>query len=183
MSADIIRLFHGSYCEVRHPDLSQCRRGKDFGVGFYLTTSKEQAVGFTRTAILKAKRDGRFTDDDADGYVSAFIFESNKSIKIKEFKEADSEWLHCVAAYRKSGNLTSEPWDHFDVIIGKIANDRTNLVITAYLDGAYGEVGSESADSIAISLLEPENLKDQFCFRTQKAIETLSFVNSERIKQ
>lgn len=33
--------YHGSYCEVKEPDLTQCAKRKDFGQGFYLTTSKE----------------------------------------------------------------------------------------------------------------------------------------------
>ena len=36
-------LYHGSYCEVKEPDLAKCAKKKDFGQGFYLTTSKEQA--------------------------------------------------------------------------------------------------------------------------------------------
>ena len=33
--------YHGSYCEVKEPDLTQCAKRKDFGQGFYLTTSVE----------------------------------------------------------------------------------------------------------------------------------------------
>ena len=36
-------LYHGSYCEVKAPDLAKYAKRKDFGQGFYLTTSKEQA--------------------------------------------------------------------------------------------------------------------------------------------
>ena len=36
-------LYHGSYCELKEPDLAKCAKRKDFGQGFYLTTSKEQA--------------------------------------------------------------------------------------------------------------------------------------------
>ena len=36
-------LYHGSYCEVAVPNLSKCAAYKDFGKGFYLTTSKKQA--------------------------------------------------------------------------------------------------------------------------------------------
>ena len=36
-------LYHGSFCEVKEPDLAKCAKKKDFGQGFYLTTSKEQA--------------------------------------------------------------------------------------------------------------------------------------------
>ena len=37
-------LYHGSYCEVKDPDLAKCAKRKDFGQGFYLTTSKEQEI-------------------------------------------------------------------------------------------------------------------------------------------
>ena len=181
MSDSILKLYHGSYCVVQTPDLSMCRPGKDFGVGFYLTTSREQAVRFTKTSIMKAQKDWRI-GDSAIGFVSEFAFDPKETmLDMKEFPAADSEWLHCVASYRKKGLISSAPWDGFDFVIGKIANDRTNLVITGYLDGVYGEPGSGRADEIAISLLEPEKLKDQYCFRTQKALETLVYAGSERI--
>ena len=47
-------LYHGSYCEVKEPDIAKCTKRKDFGQGFYLTTSKEQAESFLRTSIVKA---------------------------------------------------------------------------------------------------------------------------------
>ena len=31
-------IYHGSYCEVKKPDLAKCAKRKDFGQGFYLTT-------------------------------------------------------------------------------------------------------------------------------------------------
>lgn len=51
---DGLVLYHGSYCEVKEPDLAKCAKRKDFGQGFYLTTSKEQAESFLRTSIAKA---------------------------------------------------------------------------------------------------------------------------------
>ena len=39
-------LYHGSYCEVSKPDLRKCAKMKDFGQGFYLISSKEQAESF-----------------------------------------------------------------------------------------------------------------------------------------
>ena len=44
-------LYHGSYCEVKEPDLAKCAKRKDFGQGFYLTTSKDQAI---RTPTISA---------------------------------------------------------------------------------------------------------------------------------
>jgi hypothetical protein len=37
------------------------------------------------------------------------------------------------------------------------------------------------ADEICIAQLIPERLKDQYCFRTNAALECLSFVGSEKV--
>lgn len=36
--SDGMLLYHGSYCEVKTPDLAKCAAFKDFGKGFYLTS-------------------------------------------------------------------------------------------------------------------------------------------------
>lgn len=47
--------------------------------------------------------------------------------------------------------------------------------------GGFGEVGTKSAEDICIRLLLPERLQDQFCFRTDEALERISYVESEQI--
>ena len=42
-------------------------------------------------------------------------------------------------------------------------------------------MGIEQADSMCISLLLPERLQDQFCFRSMAALSKLRFVKSERV--
>ncbi|WP_407399285.1 DUF3990 domain-containing protein [Anaerovibrio sp.] len=37
---DGMRLYHGSYCIVEKPQLERCAKQKDFGQGFYLTSSR-----------------------------------------------------------------------------------------------------------------------------------------------
>ena len=69
----------------------------------------------------------------------------------------------------------------YDVISGKIANDDTNATIIAYMGNLYGQMGSEQADKMCISLLLPERLQDQFCFRTENAISSLEYLKSERV--
>jgi hypothetical protein len=69
----------------------------------------------------------------------------------------------------------------YDVISGKIANDNTNATILAYMGNVYGSMGSEQADAICISLLLPERLQDQFCFRSANALSKLEFVKSESV--
>ena len=53
-----ILLYHGSFCIVENPILERCAKFKDFGQGFYLTTSIEQARSFSKISASKAKNNG-----------------------------------------------------------------------------------------------------------------------------
>lgn len=184
ISADLI-LYHGSYIDITIPDIGKCREGKDFGKGFYLTTDKNQAKRFVRQAIMKAKSAGIVPHTRNYGFVSSFRYLEHKKLKMFFFSEADREWLHCILAHRRRRSIPGErkKWNGYDVIGGKVANDFTNAVITTYLGGGYGEIGSDNADQTAIRLLEPDKLKDQYCFRTQESLKNLIFVKAERIQQ
>ena len=181
-----IELYHASYKIVDTIDLSKCNPGKDFGTGFYVTTSYKQACSFVKTSIAKAIKNGVKEVIPDTGYISIFKYNETPAKKISyfEFSGANEEWLHCVAAHRQKGLLKDEisKWQKYDILAGKIANDATNQVLTAYMNGLYGEIGSYEADEAAIKFLIPDNLSDQICFRTQKAIETLQFQNYETIK-
>ena len=94
-------LYHGSYCEVKEPDLAKCAKRKDFGQGFYLTTSKEQAESFLRTSIAKAIATGTIEEEQKFGYISTFEFNLSGNLETHIFENADVDWLHCIAAHRK----------------------------------------------------------------------------------
>ena len=49
-------LYHGSYTEVSQIQLEKCSKGKDFGQGFYLTSSHSQAEKFIRLSCKKQIR-------------------------------------------------------------------------------------------------------------------------------
>lgn len=178
-----VTLYHGSYCVVEHPDLKACSKAKDFGRGFYLTTDANQAKSFVKTSIKKAINRGLVPADCLHGFVNVFECELNDSLLVHTFKDADLGWLHCVAAHRSENVFRgeTEKYRAFDLICGKIANDKTNTVISAYIDGLYGPVESERAGEIAIGFLEPEKLVDQWCFRTDKALATLKFIRADRL--
>ncbi|MBO5535468.1 MAG: DUF3990 domain-containing protein, partial [Clostridia bacterium] len=96
---------------------------------------------------------------------------------------AEVDWVHCVIGHRRNRYFPElvQELKCCDIISGKSANDNANATMITYLDGLFGEVGSESADRICIGLLLPERLKDQFCFRTVKALAALTFEGSERV--
>jgi hypothetical protein len=178
-----VLLYHGSYCAVTSPDLSECREAKDFGRGFYLTTSKEQAVKFIATSLKKAKSAGIIEETQNYGAVSTFRYVGNKDLNIYNYDGASINWLQCIVGHR-DGNVFQDVVQmlkKYDIITGKIANDNTNFTIAAYLAGAYGTVDSVEAANDCIGRLIPERLKDQLCFRTELALKSLSFAGSEQI--
>lgn len=176
-------LYHGSYCEVKEPDLEKCAKRKDFGQGFYLTSSKEQAENFLQTAIVKAVNKGDAESNQNYGYISTFKVELSVELKSHIFEAADTEWLHCIAAHRKRRTFIDieDEMAQYDVIVGKIADDQTNTTLAAYIAGAFGTMGEKEADEFCIRQLLPEKLKDQFCFKTEAALKCLHFVKGEKV--
>lgn len=176
-------LYHGSYCKVCQPDLGMCSRRKDFGRGFYMTTSRDQAISFLNTSIAKAVANGSLEKKQDYGYLSKYELKLKNELAVHIFEEANEEWLHCVAAHRKRKLFVELElkMSKYDIIVGKIADDATNATLTAYLGGAFGTIGSQGADDFCIKQLLPNKLQDQYCFKTDKAIGCLNFVEGEKI--
>ena len=176
-------LYHGSYTEVVQIDLEKCRNGLDFGKGFYLTSSLKQAESFIPASVRKAKRQGILSDDfnGEDGKVSVFQFHLNPNLFIHYFDEADAEWLHFVACNRNRGLFPElqRKYGLVDIIGGKMADDRTAVILNNYVSGTYGVPGTERADRMTMELLEADGLGDQFCFRTKEAVASLTCMRSE----
>lgn len=184
---DGMTLYHGSYTAIHAIDLDKCAAGKDFGRGFYLTSDKEQARRFIGTSLRKAKNVGTAPCDQAHGFVSSFTYHApQKSLNIFTFPEANDEWLWFVSLNRRAHlgkqllPMVNPQLFDADVIIGKIANDTTNPVITTYLNGLYGPVGSSMSTNTAINMLLPNRLKTQYCFLTTSAIECLESMEAIR---
>ena len=183
---DGMLLYHGSYTPVERIDLGMCSDAKDFGKGFYLTSDLSQARSFVKSSVLKAKRHGAVAMDQEHGFISSFRFHLvDDGLKIHTFQEADREWLWFIAQNRRSKYAAAlgsrfQTISESDIIIGKVANDQTNPVITTYLNGLYGDIFSEEAIGDAIKRLMPEHLVDQYCFLTDKAIQCLKFQEARK---
>ena len=124
--------------------------------------------------------------NEADGRVSIFRYQPNPNLFVHIFDEADDEadeeWLHFAACNRNRELFPDlrRKYAAVDIIGGKVADDQTAITLNNYVAGTYGVPGTERADRTTIELLEPERLKDQFCFRSIDAIHSLLFVRSER---
>ena len=118
-------VFHGSVCEVRCPDPSRSKRYIDFGPGFYVTDIQRQAE---RWARRKAARFG------GKAIVSTYsLNEDWLGYRVKTFPEASKEWLDFVCDCRNG--LT--PYLSYDIISGKVADDRVFQAIDMYRRGIW----------------------------------------------
>lgn len=153
-------LYHGSNIEVSKPQILESDRRLDFGKGFYLTSSYEQAKRWAELTV-KRRETGKAT-------VSVFDFDdiSVSDLKILHFTQAQKEWLEYVTLNRKNQII---PNDNYDIVIGPVANDRTMPVISLYFAEIYDIEET-------IKRLMPQKLCDQYTFRTEKAIKKLKFV-------
>ncbi|MCR5166605.1 MAG: DUF3990 domain-containing protein [Oscillospiraceae bacterium] len=150
-------LYHGSNTEVREPRLLETQRELDFGTGFYTTSDYEQAKKW-------AVRTKKIRNNGASA-VSFYEFDTDRTgeLLVKRFLKPDLEWLEFVAANRRMHRT-----DIYDLIIGPVADDRTVPTLVLYLDGYI------SAEN-AIERLLPMKLKDQYTFKSQKALDLLTF--------
>ena len=187
MLKDGMLLFHGSYIAVEHIDLNKCMQGKDFGKGFYLTSDPSQARSFIRSSLYKAQMIGAVLPSQNYGFVSSYRFHSPKEgIRYYEFPDAEKEWLWFISLNRRRKlaedlrQLINPNLFNAEIVVGKIANDTTNPVITTYLNGLYGSITSENAVRTAINQLMPDHLSDQFCFLTESAISCLEFQEARK---
>lgn len=151
-----MKLYHGSNIAVEYPVILKSDRRLDFGTGFYLTSSYEQAQ---RWASLTAKRRGV-----GNPVITVYEFDESSlsDLHVLRFEKATEEWLRFVSENRNNILFA----DDSDIVIGPVANDRTMPVIKLYFSGIYDEAET-------IKRLLPQKLKDQYAFKSEKALSAL----------
>ena len=157
-------LYHGSNVCVDTPSLLKAQRSLDFGKGFYTTSDFEQAKKWAqRTARIR---------DERKALVSCYELKDADSAGLKtlHFDKPDAKWLAFVAANRKNTAGTTE----WDLVSGPVANDQTFPTIVLYLDGF---LDAEEC----IKRLLPQKLKDQYTFKTEKALSLLKFIEVKAV--
>ena len=157
-------LYHGSSVPVPEPRLITNQRELDFGRGFYTTSDLEQASKWAKRTAKRLKQ--------TEGYVSVYEIDETQFSRfaVLRFAKSERDWLKFVAANRRGESVGTE----WDVIAGPVANDQTMPVLALYLDGMYDE-------DETIKRLLPQKLKDQYTFKTEKAIHLLSFIEVIRV--
>ena len=149
-------LYHGSNQPIHEIRLSEGKKYKDFGQGFYTTHIKEQAVYWSRRI---AERFGGVP------VVTAFEFDLQSAVsaglKVKQFEKPDREWaLFVMANRRQDGN---EFHHDYDIVIGPVADDRM-----ARLFGLY-DMEIIDLDAVVAGLIY-KDLNSQYFFATEQSL-------------
>ncbi len=157
-------LFHGAKKEFSMPiDIqNHSKKNNDFGLGFYLGENYEQAANYIST-INKNK---------------VYAFKLNTSGLKKIRFNVDNQWLLAIAFFRgwlkdyEDHNLIRsilKSIQDADVIIAPIADNRMFDIINEFVE-------NEITDEQCRHALAATNLGNQYVLKTQKAIESVVFL-------
>ena len=147
-------IYHGSYCEVKNPELKSGKYSKDFGTGFYCTILEDQAI--------------KWAQKYETPIVNKYEYEENPSLKIKEFTLMTEEWIDFII------NCRSGKKHNYDIVIGAMADDQIYNYITDLMSGAI----TRSAFWELAKFRHPTH---QIAFCTNKALQCIKFVGTDKI--
>ena len=149
---------------MENPKIILSAKGLDFGFGFYLTSSYEQAERWAQL-ITKRRKSGK-------AIVSVFEFNEDEMFTLKTitYPRPDRAWLEMITLNRMKAAYDSG----YDVMIGPVADDDTLETISLYFRGMYSEEET-------LKRLLPQRLKDQYAFKTEASLLNLKFVRGENV--
>lgn len=147
-------IYHGSYCEVKNPELKSGKYSKDFGTGFYCTILEDQAIKWAQKYETQI--------------VNKYEYEENPSLKIKEFTLMTEEWLDFII------NCRSGKKHNYDIVIGAMTDDQIYNYITDVMSGAI----TRSAFWELAKFRHPTH---QIAFCTTKALQCIKFIGTDKI--
>ena len=176
-----IKLYHGSIHKFDTVDISKGKPFKDFGYGFYLSPSKKHSESLAkRNRRIEIMRVGGTKKLKINAYLYVYEFDAAniKDLKIKKFQQADAEWMKFVILNRNN----SKPQFDYDIVIGPTANDNTRASIQAFFAEVYGDINSDAAVNMLISLIEPHKLPIQYFFGSQKSANLLTFIKRDVVE-
>jgi len=160
-------LYHGSTDLVQHPEIRVGDIYLDFGVGFYTTTSFQQAERWARIKMRRKKV--------SLGFVSIYEFDlerAQQEFRVKRFSQADHRWLEFVVGNRQG--ILSEPGT--DLHIGPVADDQVYQTIRLFETGIL-----DTEDTI--KRLKTEVLQDQWALHTPDILSLCRFVEAKEIRE
>ena len=153
-------LYHGSNTSFDQIDLTKSLPNKDFGKGFYLSDTYEQAEEMAKFKVVISG-----SNVIVQSYHTEDSILDDDSLKIKIFKEYTQEWAEFILANRN--NNSEVPVHDYDIVYGPIANDKVGMQIRKYKDGSI------NFEEFLHRLQYMKGITFQYFFGTDKAINKL----------
>ena len=160
-----MKVYHGGLEEVRNHEIRCGTNVGDFGIGFYVTSSFEQACRFVKTKGNRLNKD--------KGVVSVYELDERLfggQFKGKTFESPTREWADFVSANRKRPSSSHG----FDYVRGPVANDQVYTSLTVF-------VGGFISFEMLFVRLKTRRLFDLILFHTEEALACLSFQGREEV--
>lgn len=158
-------LYHGGLEIIKSPEIRKPGRTLDFGSGFYVTSSEQQAKNWVKR---------RLNENNVFGYVNIYEFEdteAKKCLNVKVFDSPSDEWLSFVMSNRRDINYMHD----YDIVVGPVANDRVYTAFALYESGTISK-------EILIHELKTYRLVDQYLFHTPAALDFLKFKSAYKVE-
>lgn len=148
-------LFKGNNLEISSPNILINGSYKDFGYGFYLTTSKNEAI---RASLSKR----------GTAVLNTYKYKENLALKILKFSKMNEEWLNFLVDcnYGKKHS--------YDIVEGSFPNFRIRPYFEDFLENIITFEGF-----MEVIKLVPPSYKIAFC--SQKSLSTLTFMGSKKL--
>ena len=157
-------LYHGSSEIVREPRIIQPKRTLDYGVGFYTTTSEQQARDWALRRL----------GDKTCAYVNVYEFDEAAAAHLKRLNFSNppgEEWVDFVYANRNQRSFLHDN----DLVYGPVANDRVYAAFALYEQGLLNK-------QELIVELKTYTLIDQMVFHTEAGLEYLKFIEAKEVQ-
>ena len=159
-----MKVYHGSVCRVDKPDVTHSMRNLDFGKGFYVTTFKEQAVRW-------AKRKADLLNSDIAIVNEYEMSDKTEGFSVMDFGSDLDNWIDFVCDCRNG----SEDYLKYDIIIGKVADDKVYRVVDLYRRGIWDK-------QRALEEIKVYKDYDQIAFITQRSLDMIiTFTDSNEV--
>ena len=156
-------LYHGSPQIVSKPRILVPNRTLDYGVGFYTTTSEQQAHDWALRRI----------SDGECAYVNVYEFDEAAAAGLKRLNFSnppEEDWVDFVYADRNQRGFTHDN----DLVYGPVANDRVYAAFALYEGNLFSKQN-------LIAELRTYKLVDQYLFHTDAALRFLTFIEARRL--
>lgn len=160
-----MKIYHGSIEIVKKPEIRKSNRTLDYGLGFYTTSSYEQAEAWVRRRMAEKRV--------TPGYICAYELDESamQDMNTLSFETPIEEWVDFVMKNRIQKGYVHE----YDIVYGPVANDRVYASFALYEGGLINK-------QTLISELKTYKLVDQYLFHTEKALQALTFIEAKEVK-